>query len=493
MGMASSQVRLLMITNRVHDLEYKAACLQNAKIMLSMLEDDAYQKFLAAQEGNNTITIGGNAAANGTTLGDLAETYGVSFTDGNGNLQVSSKQLQTYIGLFGNRKVDTSAENFNKWLYGMAKGVETAQAGVPAEAKKPTVDDFQDMAEKDKDVPENIGYYRKDAIKVNAGNCTANHETVKVQKGTDDKGEPNYEYKDSIKSYTGPGGYEYKPTGKGQSFENGAIVYSEADFDWEDVDSKDKDGNTLYKMTKVTSQDEEATPCDTSKIPNFTNNESIGITSSNIEKGKMDKLGLNDDGEFIEAMVTNDDGSQEYKIFYRRTAQAQLDDWARLYDGQDGANAGKFSTKGKVATKAEVDAYDEYKTIIENGQNQQSIFRNIAENIEQGKVSDTNSNATAGQLGNAVNGSGSSDGNWSIKNDPSNPFNYSVDISKDNNAIAKASAEYEHELKKIDNKEKQYDTELAKIETERNALTTEMEGLKKVIEDNVERTFGIFS
>lgn len=58
---------------------------------------------------------------------------------------------------------------------------------------------------------------------------------------------------------------------------------------------------------------------------------------------------------------------------------------------------------------------------------------------------------------------------------------------------AKIEAKYEHELKQIDNKDKQYDMKLAELETERNALTTQYDSVKKVIEDNIERTFGIFS
>ena len=40
---------------------------------------------------------------------------------------------------------------------------------------------------------------------------------------------------------------------------------------------------------------------------------------------------------------------------------------------------------------------------------------------------------------------------------------------------------------------KKYDNELSKLETEREALKTEYDSVKKVISDNIERTFGIFS
>ena len=70
---------------------------------------------------------------------------------------------------------------------------------------------------------------------------------------------------------------------------------------------------------------------------------------------------------------------------------------------------------------------------------------------------------------------------------------YSPTSNIDNRALAKAEAEYEHKLKQINKKDEQFDLDLSKLETERSALTTEYESVKKVIQDNVERTFGIFS
>ena len=39
----------------------------------------------------------------------------------------------------------------------------------------------------------------------------------------------------------------------------------------------------------------------------------------------------------------------------------------------------------------------------------------------------------------------------------------------------------------------EFASELSKLETERSAITTEMESISKVRDENVERTFGIFS
>ena len=53
--------------------------------------------------------------------------------------------------------------------------------------------------------------------------------------------------------------------------------------------------------------------------------------------------------------------------------------------------------------------------------------------------------------------------------------------------------EYENALRNINKKDKEYDLTLSKLETERSALTTEYDSVKKVIQENIDRTFGIFS
>ena len=70
---------------------------------------------------------------------------------------------------------------------------------------------------------------------------------------------------------------------------------------------------------------------------------------------------------------------------------------------------------------------------------------------------------------------------------------YTTTTTIDKTALAKAEAEYEHKTKQIDQKDKKFDMDLSKLETERTALTTEYESVQKVINDNIERTFGIFS
>ena len=64
---------------------------------------------------------------------------------------------------------------------------------------------------------------------------------------------------------------------------------------------------------------------------------------------------------------------------------------------------------------------------------------------------------------------------------------------QDETLLRIAEAKYEADMRKIDKKERKYDAELASFDNERNAIKQEMDTLKTVAKDNVDRTFKIFS
>ena len=70
--------------------------------------------------------------------------------------------------------------------------------------------------------------------------------------------------------------------------------------------------------------------------------------------------------------------------------------------------------------------------------------------------------------------------------------NYLQEIQNKDN-LKKVEAEYQRQLKILDKKDTQIDKDLSKLETERNAITKEMDSIKQVKDDNIERTFGLFS
>ena len=68
-----------------------------------------------------------------------------------------------------------------------------------------------------------------------------------------------------------------------------------------------------------------------------------------------------------------------------------------------------------------------------------------------------------------------------------------VSEMSDEKELKKAEAQYEADMNRINAKDARYDTQLSQLETERNAIKTEIDTLKTVANDNVERTFKIFT
>ena len=72
-------------------------------------------------------------------------------------------------------------------------------------------------------------------------------------------------------------------------------------------------------------------------------------------------------------------------------------------------------------------------------------------------------------------------------------LHYNLREEANNHAILKADQEYETDLAVINDKDAQYDVRLQKLDAERDAIKTEIDSLKRVAKENVERTFKVFS
>ena len=77
--------------------------------------------------------------------------------------------------------------------------------------------------------------------------------------------------------------------------------------------------------------------------------------------------------------------------------------------------------------------------------------------------------------------------------DTSVPTNTNLKEVQDKSILRKAEADFEANMKKIDMKERKYDQDLTKLDAERNAIKSEIDTLKKVVQENVDRTFKLFS
>lgn len=92
----------------------------------------------------------------------------------------------------------------------------------------------------------------------------------------------------------------------------------------------------------------------------------------------------------------------------------------------------------------------------------------------------------------SLDGSGA-DRTWTETSVATSINNNYLQSMPDDKDLKKAEAKYEHDLEIINRKDAEFDTDLKDLETERTALTTTMESIQKVRDENIERTFGIFS
>ena len=121
MGMAASQARLLTITARMHDVEYQAQSIQNAKIQLSTQSDQIYQNYLEALDAT-TLTIkdyeGNTIAANfnnlfGIDAVDTKDKY--ALFDDRGRLVVEN-EIATAYNDFKKSGAESDAYAFAMWM-----------------------------------------------------------------------------------------------------------------------------------------------------------------------------------------------------------------------------------------------------------------------------------------------------------------------------------------------------------------------------------------
>lgn len=121
MGMAASQARLLTITARMHDVEYQAQSIQNAKIQLATQSDQIYQDYLEALDAT-TLTIkdyeGNTIPANFNNLFGIdsvntKDKY--ALFDERGRLVVEN-EIATAYNEFKNSGAESDAYAFAMWM-----------------------------------------------------------------------------------------------------------------------------------------------------------------------------------------------------------------------------------------------------------------------------------------------------------------------------------------------------------------------------------------
>lgn len=394
MGMAASQARLLAITARIHDVEFQAQSIQNAKVQLATQSDQVYNEYLAALDAT-TLTVkqpnGNLITANFNNLcsrgkADLAQNYAI--IDNKGRLIVEKDVYDAYKAYNG----DKSGEAFAMFMCGGENGIGKAtENGLSYQ---------EGLNSAEEAVYEQVAKENPTSSIVNKHENVLNilNEIVKESNLKDAEGKPLQPKNIYDASIVEQGTPEQKK------------AYKEA---------MDSYRNTLYK----------------SKGAEIYRN-AMNIT----EKFDPETDFPWDDFNF-------------YKDIFKQIEH---------YGGCVSIESFNGTLSGDAANNSEW-----LKSMVETG-----LFT-----IDTYKVDNS-----TGELKSSTT-SPSSD----------TYLGYTATTSIDKEALAKAEAKYEHDLKQIDKKDKRFDLSLSKLETERTALTTEYDSVKKVIEDNIERTFGIFS
>lgn len=380
MGMAASQARLLMLTARIHDVEWEAQCIQSAKLQLSTQEDQVYKEYLEALDAT-TMTV----------------------KDWQGNPITA-----TFNTLCGRNHVDS----MNNYALKDSQG----------------------------------------ALIVSDEVADAYEEYQKKHEGEEDNA---YMFALSVL------GYDNDDLNLAMS---ASAVYNA---------HKGESSNAIKEMKSIYEEMAKTLDCSVEEI---------------IEVGDV--------GRLTEYWNLDDDEKAKLK------AQEN-----RLIDIAYTSFKDEFLSKA-IGKELDKDS-NEYKQMTSDIEYYMSVYNQIKASNGYTRISDYN-----GFHGDAAN-----DSEWlqnmvkcgkitiyTVGKDANGQtelrgtgvatdtyLEYTTTSSIDKSKLAKVEAEYEHKTKEIQRKDKKYDLSLNKLETERKALTTQYDAVKKVIEDNINRTYGIFN
>ena len=374
MGMASSQARLLQITARMHDVEFQAQNIMNAKIQLATEKDDVYEDYLAALD---------------------ATKLQVAFIDDKG---ASYYQDVTYESL-------CTYNPDRRMQYGI-KDSRTGKSIV------------------DRETYEVYNEYDNDKYSF----------AWRLLGLDDDAFGPNNDGK-----FVG-----YCPYGEAVGDQRMLMTDAEGTALMHFID-ENPESAIAQKYAKYLEAEESG---DEDKI-----REAMNEFRDEVYTGKDSTTYIN---EIFQVMNGDNDGEG-----YKEIELDEFNYYVHMFEGIK-ANGGCICMD----------------TICEDGEIGKEWFNNM---LESGSI-----------LIDVYIPTGTHKGWTETSESTSTNQNYLQRIH-DDAAEKKAEAIYNHELDIINRKDKSFDQDLKKLETEENACKTELDSIKKVIQDNTERTFGIFS
>ena len=379
MGMAASQARLLSITARLHDLEYSAQNIQNAKLQLATQQDEVYDEYLRALDA---VTLTFASRDTNGAAGTLTATFNTLFSENAAHTATGNN-----YALINNRGLVVVSDEIDEG-YAAFEGTSYTQSAYNFAMFMIYGDDFQ--------------------------------EALSGQQGIDN---PASEFL----------GYML---------------------------------NNINNL--ITGEDPEDGQLQSMFVDLFGDS----IIGTGLGSDQLSQLLLSGDSEAAQTILAqffNRHGNAFFnEIEYENQGVADFNYYMRIFNVIQ-QHGGCISIDDFNENNANSDAAnnaDWLTAMIQSGQ-----F-----SIEQINVDNHGNVSTSG-----------------VGVDSDQNLMYSNNTQIDRAALAKAEANYEYAMKVIDRKDKKHDMELNKLETERAALTKEYDSVKKVIEDNVDRSFGIFS
>ncbi len=423
MGMAASQARLLTLTARIHDVEYLAQSIQNAKVQLATKEDQVYEEYQNALNATSLTFTMMNGAETSTQIATFNNLFSInSATTGNFSNYV-------LIGKHGKVVVDNDIYVGYNEFKSLGLANETAYAFAMYMMTGGDVDS------------------------VDSGNSRNNWS---ITSGTQISENPG----SVLSGNTSP-----------SDFEEALISAEELVYENHSDDSilSDAYDSVLAVFEKYSVDAEE-------DIYNI---------------GAFDEL---PDEEYDKAIEEYTNAMNRFTkcLYTRGNYAAEIYSELMGYDEDefdlDDFNTNEFNYYVSIYKAIEktggCESIENYNGMIETGENVANNSDWLTNMVQSGQMSieKINEDKKTGEI-TLMGTSPSSDTN----------LKYTTTSDIDKRALAKAEAKYEHDMKLIDKKEQMFDLDLSKLETERTALTTEYDSVKKVIQDNVDRTFGIFS
>lgn len=444
--MASSQARLLTITARMHDVEYQAQSIQNAKIALANQEDDIQKRYLAALDDTTLAFRNTNGEYITANFNNLC---GINSVGNPRNIFLKDEYGRIIVS-------DEIAEEYEEWIQSMD--------GNNLFGPNPYTFAMHMIGNRN-----TLGAYELNNLEIENLEDLINN------------GNPSTKLSNLYKAVLDQKNVVIEKINK----------YLDDSAKIGNYGSTDSD-NTTNEQSNTASKDDQVAV--EAQKTNMDSNSST--KSGNYDISEEDSLANSyamAHGQFAEIVKNNPEVKEEWE----KLVKLETDLLDEFYSGE-----------GKTLMYQDCDISDEdfdnnigkynyyiriFNLIQENGGAYVPISK-FNGNVGGDAASDSKWLQEQIQAGKITIFSTDKGKNEKAESVASSEFLQDVNTTTiDKTALAKAEAEYEHDMKQIDRKDKKFDMDLNKLETERTALKTEYDSVKKVIEDNIERTFGIFS